>query len=306
MTYVFGPVPSRRLGLSLGVDLIPHKTCTYDCLYCQVGKTTLKTTEVKPHVPLKAVLEELTEQLEKVEPDTITLAGSGEPTLHSQIDRVIDFIKGRTDTKIAVLTNGSLLWNESVRKRLFEAHLIMPTLTTVYSETFKRIHRPHPDLEIHKIIEGIKQMRQAYGGELSLEVVLLQGYNESPKEIEGLKRVIKEIHPDRIQLNTVVRPPSDPKAVSLDRERLEEIKTFFGSGAEIIAHIPLKDIKGKHVALVETVLEMARRRPLRAVDVSKSLDIEMEETEAFLKGLTMKGALQKQDHGGEVFYVIRA
>jgi len=126
MPYIFGPVPSRRLGLSLGVDLIPEKTCTYDCLYCQVGKTTIKAIETGPLTPVREVMEELGQRLEKITPDVITLSGSGEPTLHSQIDQVIDLIKGITDIKIALLTNGSLFWKEQVRKKVLGADIIMP------------------------------------------------------------------------------------------------------------------------------------------------------------------------------------
>ncbi|MBW1902526.1 MAG: radical SAM protein, partial [Deltaproteobacteria bacterium] len=144
MTHVFGPVPSRRLGLSLGVDLIPAKTCSFDCLYCQVGKTTKRTVDPKPFVPVRDVVEEVRKKLLKCVPDAITLAGSGEPTLHSEIDLVITSIKKITDTRVVVLTNGSIFWKEDVRNRVLEADVIMPTLTSAYDHTFRMIHRPHP------------------------------------------------------------------------------------------------------------------------------------------------------------------
>jgi wyosine [tRNA(Phe)-imidazoG37] synthetase (radical SAM superfamily) len=302
MSYVFGPIPSRRLGLSLGIDLVPFKTCTYDCLYCQVGRTTQKTVETEPFVPIKEVLEELEKRLEIFTPDAITLSGSGEPTLYSEIDQVIAFIKRITETKIAILTNGSLFWREEVRRRVSGADIIMPTLTTAFEETFRAIHRSHPELSLNLIIEGLKRLRQGCKGKLFLEVVLLAGFNDSAKELEGLRRVIEQISPDKIQLNTVVRPPSDHRAIPLDTRRLEKIKNLFGEKAEIIAEAPLKQIRGKDDALGATILEMVRRRPLRAVDVAKVFNMPLEEVEDLIKSLEVKGALQQQEHSGEVYY----
>lgn len=302
-SYIFGPVPSRRLGLSLGIDLIPAKTCTYNCLYCQVGKTTHRTGATKPFVPTQDVLKELEEKLQKIRPDTITLSGSGEPTLHSQIDQVISFIKRVTGIRIAILTNGSLFWKEEVRTRVSGADIILPTLTTVFENTFRAIHRPHPDLNLSLIIEGLKSLRRTYRGLLFLELFFLAGLNDSEKEIEGLKKAVDQISPDRIQLNTVVRPPRDSRAVPLDRKRLEEIKDFFGENAEIIADAPLKKKKGPHDSLDTTVLEMARRRPLRAADIAHVLNMGLGEVEGLIKGLLLKGVLRQQEHSGEVYYV---
>ncbi|MGD9073853.1 MAG: radical SAM protein [Desulfobacteraceae bacterium] len=302
MTYTFGPVPSRRLGLSLGVDLIPAKTCTYDCLYCQVGGTTQKTVQTDAFVPIQKVLDELKKRLEIFTPDAITLSGSGEPTLHSEIDQLIASIKRITDTKIAILTNGSLFWQEVVRRRVSGADIIMPTLTTAFEETFRTIHRSHPELNLKSIIEGLKRLRQMYNGQIFLEVFLLAQINDSDKELEGLKEVIDVISPDKIQLNTVVRPPSDQSAISLDMIRLEEIRDFFGERAEIIAEAPLRRKWGQHAAIVESILEMAKRRPLRALDVATLFDMPLEEAEGVVKGLEIKGTLRQQEHLGEVYY----
>jgi len=267
-----------------------------------VGRTTQKTVETQPFVPIKEVLEELEKRLEIFIPDAITLSGSGEPTLYSEIDQVIAFIKGITETKIAILTNGSLFWREEVRRRVSGADIIMPTLTTAFEETFRAIHRSHPELSLNLIIEGLKRLRQGCKGKLFLEVVLLAGFNDSAKELEGLRRVIEQISPDKIQLNTVVRPPSDHRAIPLDTRRLVKIKNLFGEKAEIIAEAPLKQIRGKDDALGATILEMVRRRPLRAVDVAKVFNMPLEEVEDLIKSLEVKGALQQQEHSGEVYY----
>lgn len=302
MRYIFGPVPSRRLGLSLGVDLIPSKTCTYDCLYCQVGRTTLNIVDPRLLAPVEIVIQELKETLEGLKPDYVTFSGSGEPTLHSEIDRVVAFVRGFGDVKIALLTNGSLLWKEEVRERVLGAHLIMPTLSTVFEETFRAIHRPHPDLRLSKIIEGLRDLRRSYSGLLGLEVMILAGLNDSQKEIEALKREIDMISPDRIYLNTVVRPPADPRALPLDRKRLEDIKTLFGSKAEIIADVAPRRKRQELGRLDETIMEMARRRPVRVEDVANALNRSSDEVERVMMELTMKGALSGREHLGKTYY----
>lgn len=303
MTYVFGPVPSRRLGLSLGIDLIPAKTCTYDCLYCQVGRTTQKTVQTNAFVSNHKVLDELKKRLEILTPDAVTLSGSGEPTLYSEIDQVIASIKRITDTKIAILTNGSLFWQEVVRRRVSGADIIMPTLTTAFEETFRTIHRPHPELSLRRIIDGLKRLRQMYNGQIFLEVFLLAQINDSEKELEGLKALIEVIAPDKIQLNTVARPPADQSAISLDTERLKEIRGFFGEKSEIIAEAPLRKRWGQYDSMVESILEMATRRPVRALDIATIFNMPLEEVEGVVKGLEIKGALRQQEHLGEIYYM---
>ena len=302
MSYIFGPVPSRRLGLSLGVDLVPVKTCSYDCLYCQVGRTTGKILDPEAFVPVRTITEELEEKLEKIAPDTITLSGSGEPTLYSPMAQLISSIKQITDIRIAILTNGSLFWNEEVRAGVLEAQIIAPTLSTVFEETYRAIHRPHADIELGMIIEGLKALRRDFRGFIFLEVVLLAGFNDSAREIEGLKQVIEEISPDRIQLNTVVRPPADSRALSLDTVRLEEIKNFFGDKAEIIADIPPEQRSQVFESYEDTILETARRRPMRAVDLANVLNLPLEDVEGLLEGLIGKGDLSVTGHGEETYY----
>ncbi|MFO7460899.1 MAG: radical SAM protein [Desulfatiglandales bacterium] len=302
MSYIFGPVPSRRLGLSLGVDLVPPKTCSYDCLYCQVGKTTCLSAEPQAWAPVEAVIEELKRRLEKITPDVVTFSGSGEPTLHSGIGEVIAFVKAWSGLRVAVLTNGSLLWREEVRERLLAADVIMPTLNTVHEETYRKIHRPHPDLTLSRVIRGIESLRKVYRGELNVEILLLAGLNDSPEELSGLKKALAALGPDGIQLNTVVRPPADARALRLDREKMEEVKEFFGKRAEIIAFTPPKPRDQKHESLAVAVVEMARRRPVRAVDVGQVLGLSPEEVETLIKGLVVKGRLRSRLHEGETYY----
>jgi wyosine [tRNA(Phe)-imidazoG37] synthetase (radical SAM superfamily) len=302
MKYLFGPVPSRRLGLSLGVDLIPRKTCSYDCLYCQIGKTTCRAIEPAAYVPVEAVLAELEDTLAKVRPDYVTFSGSGEPTLHVDLGRLIARVKERSGAKVAVLTNGSLLYRPEVRERLLKADMIMPTLSTLKEDTFRDIHQPHEGLTAALLIEGLKSLRKTYTGQLFMEVMLLAGFNDSEDEIDLLRQAILEIAPDRVQLNTVVRPPADAKAIPLDRKKLEYIKRVFGECAEIIATAPLRDKQPFQGTLSAAVLEMARRRPVTVEDVAEALDAPLLEVDKTLAALMNRGELRLQTHLGKKYY----
>ena len=303
MRYVFGPVPSRRLGRSLGVDLVPLKTCSYDCLYCQAGRTTCKSAVPAAYHPVEDVLRELEERLLSHSPDVITFSGSGEPTLHAGIHHVIAGIRFLTDTRVAVLTNGSLLAVSEVRERLLGADLVMPTLCTVKEKTFQRIHRPEASLRLDSIMTGMERFREEFQGRMDLEVVLLRGINDNDEEIAGLARAVDRIRPDRIQLNTVVRPPSEPDAMALDRGRLEEIRGFLGEKAEVIAFVPLDREAEDTAAFAQTIRGMSERRPIRVRDVAEALSLDPREAEKLIHALTAEGRLRVRTYAGEPYYV---
>ena len=289
----------------MGVDLIPPKTCTYDCLYCEVGRTTCHTIDAGPLVPLNELLKELKLVLRKNQPDTITLAGSGEPTLNSEIDRIISSIKEMTAVKTALLTNGSLFWNDEILQKVLDADIILPTLSTAFEETHNKIHRPCQGLNLSRIIGGIKQLRKRYQGLMFLEVVLLSGINDTEREIEGLKTVINEISPDKIQLNTIIRPPSDLRAIPVDMTRMNQIKDFLGDKAEIIAYRPSDKKTTEYDSGSLSIIEMSRRRPVRLVDIADALNMPLEEAGRLIKGMLIKGDISKREHEGEIFYVAR-
>ena len=305
MPHIFGPVPSRRLGLSLGIDLIPPKTCSFDCIYCQVGKTTDNIMKPSSFVQINDVIKELETVLKNTTPDVITLAGSGEPTLNSDIDAVISEIKKITSIPLTLLTNGTLLWQEEVRKKVSGVDILIPTLSSAKEATYKKIHRPHPDLKLEKIITGLREMRKDYRGNYFLEVVLISGLNDTDEEIAGLSKVINEICPDKVQLNTVVRPPADSSAISVSREKLEEIKNFLGGNTEIIASVPLKNRQNNNDSKVDRIIEMIKRRPVTVDDISGSLNYKKDEVERLVKELKIKGHIIEQRHGDNLFYTSR-
>lgn len=303
--HVFGPVPSRRLGLSLGIDLIPPKTCSYNCLYCELGPTTRRTLTEAASLSADEVVQEAAIRLSQSRPDVLTLAGSGEPTLYADLGVVIERLKTMTDIPVALLTNGSLFFREAVRRRVMKADMILPTLTSAFEETFRRIHRPHPDLTLDLVLSGLRALREEYRGSLWLEVVFLRGLNDSEQELLGLRRVIQSLAPDKVQLNTVVRPPSDSRAVPLDTQALEEIKNFLGERAEILLDFPFEG-KGHRGGSPETELvKMLRRRPMRPVDAAEVLGLTLEEARDLLDNLCRQGTVRELRQSGQTYYARR-
>lgn len=304
MSRVFGPVPSRRLGFSLGVDLVPSKICTFDCIYCQVGRTTRKTIDCAPFFPASQIAKEVEERLVTTSPDVITLTGSGEPTLNSTMDRVMDRIREISNIPIALLTNGSLLWRKEIRHRAMKADIILPTLCTGFKATFKLIHRPHPQLDLDRVVEGLALLREEYPGELLLEVMVIDGVNDTREELDVLKKSVDLISPNRIQINTVARPPAESQVAEVDSRKLEWVKAFLGPTAEIMTENQVTRWGGKQDVDLEALMDMVRRRPLRADDAAKALGVSARDAEAILKGLLIKGYVRQEEHSKEVYYLI--
>jgi wyosine [tRNA(Phe)-imidazoG37] synthetase (radical SAM superfamily) len=188
MQHIFGPVPSRRLGRSLGVDLVPFKTCTYDCIYCQLGRTTNKTVQRKEWVPIDIIINQLKAKIDS-KPDYITLSGSGEPTLYLRLEELIFKIKDVTDIPVAVLTNGSLLWLPEVRNALKTADMVVPSLDAGSSRIFQYVNRPHPDITFNRMLQGLVDFRKDYSGKYWLEVFLLAGVTTLEAEVNILLKL---------------------------------------------------------------------------------------------------------------------
>jgi len=305
--YLYGPVPSRRLGRSLGIDLVPHKICTYDCIYCQIGNTTEITPVRKEYAPVKEILEEVSSFLkeETSSVDYLSLSGSGEPTLHSQIRSVIEGIKAITSIPIAVITNGSLLYDRQVRKDLLRADIVLPSLDAVSPEVFVKINRPHSGISVEKVVEGLVEFRRVFKGQVWLEILFCKGVNDSKEELVRMKKVVDRIQPDLIHLNTVVRPPSEKWAVPLNQKEMEEIKAFFGKGASVISefdrHPPVvseRDIK-------QEILDILKRRPLSASDLSEGMGISKNELDGYIKSLMEEGRIRSRLFGDSIYYEIK-
>lgn len=302
--YVFGPVPSRRLGRSLGVDPVPYKTCTYDCLYCQLGPTPQTTMERKEYAPAEDILAEVALKLEAgVETDVITLSGSGEPTLHSELDFLLWGLKKMEAAPVVVLTNGSLLWRAEVREALFAADVVVPSLDAGDAAMFGRINRPHADISFERMVEGLIRFSHEYAGQVRLEVFLLAGLTDTEAEASKIAEIARRIRPDRVELNTVARPPAYAEALRVPRARMLELARLFYGEVEVIA-----DFRGDHRAAAvrvgaEAIMEMLERRPCTAEDIAASLRLPPGEVERHLARLLADGAVTTAASAGKLYYL---
>ncbi|RCW46351.1 MULTISPECIES: radical SAM protein [unclassified Halanaerobium] len=226
--YIYGPVNSRRLGRSLGVDLFPYNICSLDCIYCECGPTKELTLERKEYVDTGEVLKELSSYLkENPELDYITFSGSGEPTLHSGLGKILKFIKNNfSQYNTALLTNSTLL-NREVREEIKDFDLIVPSLDGISVEAFAKIDRPHLDIDIKEVIENIISLRREQNGKIWLEIFLVPGINDNEVEFQLFKKAVKRINPEKVQLNTLDRPGAISDIKKISRKRIEEIAAFF-------------------------------------------------------------------------------
>lgn len=301
--FLYGPVPSRRLGYSLGVDIVPLKTCSMDCVYCQLGSNPVTTVRKKGYAPIKAVVSQIRTVLESGRRiDVITFSGSGEPTLHAGIGRMIRDIKTMTDLPVVVLTNSSSLTTDGGRKKILGADIVVPSLDAATEAVFKNINRPAAGLTAAKIIRGLVKFRAAYQGQIWLEIMLVKGVNDSPAHLKKLKEAVARIRPDKIQLNTVVRPPAEKSARPLGRRELERIRLLFGAAAEIIAHFRKKERDTAAVDIEDAVRAMVGRRPVTSRDISLSLGVSGGVVRRTLRRLLDKGAVRASAHRGSTYY----
>ena len=307
--HIYGPVPSRRLGRSLGIDLVPFKTCTYDCVYCQLGRTTNKTVMRTDYVPVEEIQAELERKLTGGEiPDYITLAGSGEPTLNVGIGKLINWIKGFTDIPLAVITNGSLLWMSEVQDDLMGADLVLPSLDAGDDCLFQCINRPHGDITFKRMVDGIAAFRKRFPGMVWLEVLLLRGVTGIPAEVVKIASFISQIQPARVQLNTVSRPPAEEFAFPLSPEQMLSLKALFPGEVEIISgkepdsgHVPAFAEAGD-----EEILALLMRRPSTSTDVADGLGIHVTEALKRLEAMIAAGKVKTVGAGGRNFYTVQA
>jgi wyosine [tRNA(Phe)-imidazoG37] synthetase (radical SAM superfamily) len=303
VAHVFGPVPSRRLGLSLGVDPVAPKTCTMDCVYCELGPTTVRTVCRAPYVDVDEILRELKCRLaESPRIDFVTLSGSGEPTLNSDLGRLIVGIRRATDLPIAVLTNGSLMTDSAVCEAIGGVDVVAPSLDAASQAAFEAVNRPDPSLDVGEIATAIAAFARRFAGKLWLETLFVAGLNDGSADLRVLGEAIDAIQPDRVHVNTIVRPPSDPNVKPVAPSHLREIARALGSRAEVIAggteRVQMMIDRGSE----ELVVAMAARRPVTAEDIARAIGTSQAEAAKLVSALTEKRVLTLVRHGGKLYY----
>jgi len=301
--YLFGPVPSRRLGRSLGIDVTPFKRCSFDCVFCQLGCTTHLTTDRDEFVPFDAVCAEIENWLaEDGAADYITFAGSGDPTLYSRLGELIDFIKARTDIPVIVLSNGTLLHQPDVREETARADIVKVSLSAWDDESFQTINRPAPGLTFEMLLAGERNFRSVFSGQLWLEVFLMEGVNAEPKQVQQIAEVVAKIHPDKIHLNTAVRPPAETMAKPVAVETLEALCGFFIPRAEVIASFDAAPAAATGELSADELVCLIHRHPSTAAQLADLSGADVTAIQAALAPLVEGGNLQTEARDGDVYY----
>jgi len=301
--YLFGPVPSRRLGRSLGVDIIPLKTCTQNCIYCQLGKDAPQTLQRKAYVSIERVLGELEQKIATgLEADFITISGSGEPTLHSGLGRLISGIKALTQIQVAVITNGTLLYDRGVRRDCCKADVVLPSLDAGDPETFKKMNRPHPNLDFEQFAEGLIRFRTEYAGQLWLEIFFCEGVNTDEASLRNIAQQICRINPDKVQINTSVRPIVHAEAARVSEQRLYEIAACLGQSVEVITDFSKHTAAAERPADLQVILETLRRRPCTLDDLCAGLGLSKEQLEPALVKLDALSKITDETIDQKIYY----
>ena len=301
--YVYGPVPSRRLGLSLGIDIVPAKVCTLDCVYCQIGRTTERSTDRRDFFDVREVLSELEGVLAGgVQADFVTIGGSGEPTLNARLGELIDGIREVTDIPLAIITNGTLLFRADVRADCAKADVVVPSLDAGDAATFELVNRPAPDISIEKLVSGLAAFREVFSGQIWLEVFLIEGANTSPEQLVVLRSHIERIRPDKIQLNSAVRPVAEEGIEALSRDRLEAIARQLGENCEIVGAAPEAHMSPHIERTRDDVLSTLKRRPCSVDDLCCGLGINRHEAAKHLAYLVEQGHITSECREGVTYY----
>jgi len=299
---IFGPVPSRRCGISLGVNLVPMKTCSFNCIYCECGRTTRLTVKREEFFPLDGVISQIDAYLSrKPKLDFVTFSGSGEPTLYSRIGDVAHYIKEHYDYQLALLTNSSLL-TEGLIEELSPVDVIFPSLDSATETGFRRINRPHRSLKIDDIIDNLINLRKNYSGTIRLEIFFVKGINNSREEIQALKNAIHRIQPDIVQLNTLDRPGTEQWVEPLSHEMLDSIGKKLEWNYEVISKVSAGKYRLDRDSIRESVYATTLNRPCTIEDLQSIAGCTREELEIIIKEMIKEGLLVVEQGPRGIFF----
>jgi wyosine [tRNA(Phe)-imidazoG37] synthetase (radical SAM superfamily) len=296
MKNVFGPVPSRRLGQSLGIDPVPPKTCNWNCVYCQLGRTIPLTNERKEFYSPNEILSEVKNALEKHAPgeiDWITFVGSGETTFYSKLGELIQHVKQMTELPLAVITNGSLLYLPEVRAELISADAVLPSLDAGNALLYKKINRPHPEATFERLVAGLKQFRKDFSGKLWIEVMLMHGLNDTEIALKGIAMHLKEIQPDEVHILLPTRPPVETWVKPADEEGVERAQIIFGSIAKVVNTTDGTFELAENEDLMDAIVDIITRHPMKESEILETLqNYSQGDVQEILKHLEKDGKAQ--------------
>lgn len=306
MKYVFGPVPSRRLGRSLGIDPVPLKTCNWNCVYCQLGRSSPLVKDRCNYFPPKDIVAEVETALSSHSPDAIdwlTFAGSGEPTLHASLGWMIEESKTLTEKPIAVITNGSLLHVPEVRRQLLNASVVLPSLDAGSEQLYQRIDRPAAEFSFTRLVEGLIAFRKEFAGKLWLEVMLIKGLNDSDAALEDLASVIRRVSPDKVYVNLPVRPPTEISAEVPDDARIARAKSILGTDAEVVRPVDVQIDLHSAKNLADSIMDLVKRHPMSEEGLIRSLrSHSTEDVSEALARLASSGRARVTTRNGERYW----
>jgi wyosine [tRNA(Phe)-imidazoG37] synthetase (radical SAM superfamily) len=306
MEHVFGPVHSRRLGMSLGIDPIPLKTCNWNCIYCQLGRTIPLTNERREYFPRQEILDGIFLALDKHSPgevDWVTFVGSGEPTLHTGLGWLIRGVKRVSTLPVAVITNGALLYLPDVRRELSAADAVLPSLDAGDARQYKKINRPWPALEFERIIEGMAAFRREYSGELWIEVMLVHRMNDSEQSLRQIASLIQAIHPDQVHINQPVRPPAEAWVLPPDEATILLAAEIFGEIAIVVPPTKVSIELSQDADIVQSILQIIHRHPMEECELLGALHRRRpEEVNENLRLLQISGRAQVVERYGQRYW----
>lgn len=299
--HILGTVKSRRLGRSLGVNLIPGKICSLDCIYCEAGRTQILTTERQDFFHAEEVIEELRCYInENPDIDFITYSGMGEPTLHSKLGEISHYIKEEFGQyKLALITNGTLFYREDVRRDAMFTDLVMPSLDAVSKAVFDKVNKPDSSLDNEKIIDGLCKFRSVYTGQIWLEYFVVPGVNDGDEELKLMRETIVKINPDILQLNSLDRPSPVGDVPIASREHLERLKEYFshaGISTQIISRVPENDESTQ-----QQILKILQESPVAIEEIRKRFAL----CDNAISNLTLSGKIEMTENCGVSFYRLK-
>lgn len=304
LKYVFGPVPSRRMGRSLGISPIPKKTCNYSCVYCQLGRTNKMTNKREEYFLLEDILSEFDSHHDEDSYDVITIVGEGEPTLYSRLGELIVEIKKRSKKPVAVITNGALLYDKNVRSELMNADIVLPSLDSYNEEMFKRIDRPYGRIKFDEVWEGLVDFTNEYKGQIYMEIMLMNGVNDDEKSLLEFKKLLGQIKYDRLYINTPVRPPAEECIEESSKESIQKaVEILKGVSIDMLSSVGFSsDIEDDYQAVISII----GRHPMNQFEIRSFLESrENKDIDKLMQQLSKDDKVQKMDYKGYCTYRLK-